>query len=216
MSYPVFPPVYHVIYICCAVHGRRGFKLFYLPYFEKWHLLRHYIATTFLCSLKMNCILLCEPKIYYNVFHVVFFLVIVMTTNLTTQCLEYVSTKMNWHCMDIWKRRRLVLPVFSCVNNDCEITIKFLYILTGFLYLKKKKPFLATSFELRWSKPCRSAQWTAQFRNNLWQGVWKAHYRCKFAFRVVLKSSTAQVDYCAYTVTCQNIYQMCVNIFFQL
>ncbi|KAF0037407.1 hypothetical protein F2P81_010281 [Scophthalmus maximus] len=29
------PGVYHVIYICCAVHGRRGFKLFYLPYFEK-------------------------------------------------------------------------------------------------------------------------------------------------------------------------------------
>uniref|UniRef100_A0A672FLI4 Transmembrane protein 134 n=1 Tax=Salarias fasciatus TaxID=181472 RepID=A0A672FLI4_SALFA len=29
------PGVYHVIYISCAVHGRRGFKLFYLPYFEK-------------------------------------------------------------------------------------------------------------------------------------------------------------------------------------
>lgn len=29
------PGVYHVIYICCAVRGRRGFKLFYLPYFEK-------------------------------------------------------------------------------------------------------------------------------------------------------------------------------------
>uniref|UniRef100_A0A8C4IUH2 Transmembrane protein 134 n=1 Tax=Dicentrarchus labrax TaxID=13489 RepID=A0A8C4IUH2_DICLA len=27
--------VYHVIYISCAVRGRRGFKLFYLPYFEK-------------------------------------------------------------------------------------------------------------------------------------------------------------------------------------
>lgn len=29
------PGVYHVIYISCAVRGRRGFKLFYLPYFEK-------------------------------------------------------------------------------------------------------------------------------------------------------------------------------------
>uniref|UniRef100_A0A4W5QJV9 Transmembrane protein 134 n=1 Tax=Hucho hucho TaxID=62062 RepID=A0A4W5QJV9_9TELE len=30
-----FPSVYHVIYISCAVRGRRGFKFFYLPYFEK-------------------------------------------------------------------------------------------------------------------------------------------------------------------------------------
>ncbi|XP_037530873.1 transmembrane protein 134 [Nematolebias whitei] len=29
------PGVYHVIYISCAIRGRRGFKLFYLPYFEK-------------------------------------------------------------------------------------------------------------------------------------------------------------------------------------
>ncbi|KAJ8281295.1 hypothetical protein GJAV_G00065910 [Gymnothorax javanicus] len=29
------PGVYHVIYISCAVQGRRGFKFFYLPYFEK-------------------------------------------------------------------------------------------------------------------------------------------------------------------------------------
>lgn len=29
------PGVYHVIYISCAVRGQRGFKLFYLPYFEK-------------------------------------------------------------------------------------------------------------------------------------------------------------------------------------
>ncbi|XP_061535246.1 transmembrane protein 134 isoform X3 [Phycodurus eques] len=29
------PGVYHVIYISCAVRGRRGFKLFYLPYFDK-------------------------------------------------------------------------------------------------------------------------------------------------------------------------------------
>ncbi|XP_036372919.1 transmembrane protein 134 [Megalops cyprinoides] len=29
------PGVYHVIYITCAVRGRRGFKFFYLPYFEK-------------------------------------------------------------------------------------------------------------------------------------------------------------------------------------
>lgn len=29
------PGVYHVIYISCAVRGRRGFRLFYLPYFEK-------------------------------------------------------------------------------------------------------------------------------------------------------------------------------------
>ncbi|XP_056441967.1 transmembrane protein 134 [Gadus chalcogrammus] len=29
------PGVYHVTYISCAVHGRRGFKFFYLPYFEK-------------------------------------------------------------------------------------------------------------------------------------------------------------------------------------
>uniref|UniRef100_A0A1A7Z0F5 Transmembrane protein 134 n=1 Tax=Iconisemion striatum TaxID=60296 RepID=A0A1A7Z0F5_9TELE len=29
------PGVYHVIYITCAVRGNRGFKLFYLPYFEK-------------------------------------------------------------------------------------------------------------------------------------------------------------------------------------
>nr|XP_057939715.1 transmembrane protein 134 [Doryrhamphus excisus] len=29
------PGVYHVTYISCAVRGRRGFKLFYLPYFEK-------------------------------------------------------------------------------------------------------------------------------------------------------------------------------------
>ncbi|KAG7267528.1 hypothetical protein CRUP_005912 [Coryphaenoides rupestris] len=27
--------VYHVTYISCAVHGRRGFRFFYLPYFEK-------------------------------------------------------------------------------------------------------------------------------------------------------------------------------------
>uniref|UniRef100_A0A3Q3W576 Uncharacterized protein n=1 Tax=Mola mola TaxID=94237 RepID=A0A3Q3W576_MOLML len=31
----LFIPGYHVIYISCAVRGRRGFKLFYLPYFEK-------------------------------------------------------------------------------------------------------------------------------------------------------------------------------------
>ncbi|XP_061685511.1 transmembrane protein 134 [Syngnathoides biaculeatus] len=29
------PGAYHVTYIGCAVRGRRGFKLFYLPYFEK-------------------------------------------------------------------------------------------------------------------------------------------------------------------------------------
>ncbi|XP_053478139.1 transmembrane protein 134 [Ictalurus furcatus] len=29
------PGVYHVIYISCAVRGQRGFKFFYLPYFEK-------------------------------------------------------------------------------------------------------------------------------------------------------------------------------------
>lgn len=29
------PGVYHVIYISCAVRGHRGFKFFYLPYFEK-------------------------------------------------------------------------------------------------------------------------------------------------------------------------------------
>jgi len=29
------PGVYHVIYVTCAVRGRRGFKFFYLPYFEK-------------------------------------------------------------------------------------------------------------------------------------------------------------------------------------
>ncbi|KAM6972712.1 transmembrane protein 134 isoform 1-T3 [Aplochiton taeniatus] len=29
------PGVYHVIYICCAVRGKEGFKFFYLPYFEK-------------------------------------------------------------------------------------------------------------------------------------------------------------------------------------
>ncbi|XP_028833371.1 transmembrane protein 134 [Denticeps clupeoides] len=29
------PGVYHVIYISCAVRGRRGFRFFYLPYFEK-------------------------------------------------------------------------------------------------------------------------------------------------------------------------------------
>ncbi|KAJ3614891.1 hypothetical protein NHX12_018460 [Muraenolepis orangiensis] len=29
------PGVYHVTYISCAVQGRRGFKFFYLPYFEK-------------------------------------------------------------------------------------------------------------------------------------------------------------------------------------
>ncbi|XP_015248914.1 PREDICTED: transmembrane protein 134 [Cyprinodon variegatus] len=29
------PGAYHVIYITCAVQGRRGFKFFYLPYFEK-------------------------------------------------------------------------------------------------------------------------------------------------------------------------------------
>ncbi|XP_026870675.1 transmembrane protein 134 [Electrophorus electricus] len=30
------PGVYHVIYISCAIRGRRGFKFFYLPYFEKY------------------------------------------------------------------------------------------------------------------------------------------------------------------------------------
>ncbi|GAB1301987.1 Transmembrane protein 134 [Apodemus speciosus] len=29
------PGVYHVIFIYCAVKGRRGFQFFYLPYFEK-------------------------------------------------------------------------------------------------------------------------------------------------------------------------------------
>ncbi|XP_036272581.1 transmembrane protein 134 isoform X6 [Pipistrellus kuhlii] len=29
------PGVYHVIFICCAVRGRRGFQFFHLPYFEK-------------------------------------------------------------------------------------------------------------------------------------------------------------------------------------
>ncbi|XP_060239680.1 transmembrane protein 134 isoform X1 [Meriones unguiculatus] len=29
------PTVYHVIFIYCAVKGRRGFQFFYLPYFEK-------------------------------------------------------------------------------------------------------------------------------------------------------------------------------------
>ncbi|XP_023686487.1 transmembrane protein 134 [Paramormyrops kingsleyae] len=29
------PGVYHVIYITCALRGRRGFRFFYLPYFEK-------------------------------------------------------------------------------------------------------------------------------------------------------------------------------------
>ncbi|XP_027264532.1 transmembrane protein 134 isoform X6 [Cricetulus griseus] len=29
------PGVYHVIFICCAVKGHRGFQFFYLPYFEK-------------------------------------------------------------------------------------------------------------------------------------------------------------------------------------
>ncbi|KPP69365.1 transmembrane protein 134-like [Scleropages formosus] len=29
------PGAYHVIYIICAVRGHRGFKFFYLPYFEK-------------------------------------------------------------------------------------------------------------------------------------------------------------------------------------
>lgn len=29
------PGVYHVIFICCAVRGHRGFQFFYLPYFEK-------------------------------------------------------------------------------------------------------------------------------------------------------------------------------------
>ncbi|XP_062950286.1 transmembrane protein 134 isoform X6 [Cynocephalus volans] len=29
------PGVYHVIFIYCAVKGRRGFHFFYLPYFEK-------------------------------------------------------------------------------------------------------------------------------------------------------------------------------------
>ncbi|KAI2561326.1 TMEM134 isoform 15, partial [Pan troglodytes] len=28
-------PVYHVIFIYCAVKGHRGFQFFYLPYFEK-------------------------------------------------------------------------------------------------------------------------------------------------------------------------------------
>ncbi|XP_069047499.1 transmembrane protein 134 [Lepisosteus oculatus] len=29
------PGVYHVIFIYCAVQGKRGFRFFYLPYFEK-------------------------------------------------------------------------------------------------------------------------------------------------------------------------------------
>lgn len=32
---PPTPAVYHVIFICCAVKGHRGFQFFYLPYFEK-------------------------------------------------------------------------------------------------------------------------------------------------------------------------------------
>lgn len=31
----ITPTVYHVIFIYCAVKGRRGFQFFYLPYFEK-------------------------------------------------------------------------------------------------------------------------------------------------------------------------------------
>ncbi|XP_066574583.1 transmembrane protein 134 [Amia ocellicauda] len=31
----LIPGVYHVIFIYCAVRGRRGFRFFYLPYFEK-------------------------------------------------------------------------------------------------------------------------------------------------------------------------------------
>ncbi|XP_029430996.1 transmembrane protein 134 isoform X2 [Rhinatrema bivittatum] len=31
----LIPGVYHVIFIYCAVKGRKGFQFFYLPYFEK-------------------------------------------------------------------------------------------------------------------------------------------------------------------------------------
>ncbi|XP_053305824.1 transmembrane protein 134 [Spea bombifrons] len=31
----LIPGVYHVIFIYCAVRGRHGFQLFYLPYFDK-------------------------------------------------------------------------------------------------------------------------------------------------------------------------------------
>ncbi|XP_075436755.1 transmembrane protein 134 isoform X3 [Ascaphus truei] len=31
----LIPGVYHVIFIYCAVRGRRGFQFFYLPYFDK-------------------------------------------------------------------------------------------------------------------------------------------------------------------------------------
>ncbi|KAJ1168863.1 hypothetical protein NDU88_000776 [Pleurodeles waltl] len=31
----LIPGVYHVIFIYCAVRGRKGFQFFYLPYFEK-------------------------------------------------------------------------------------------------------------------------------------------------------------------------------------
>lgn len=31
----LIPGVYHVIFIYCAVRGRKGFRFFYLPYFEK-------------------------------------------------------------------------------------------------------------------------------------------------------------------------------------
>lgn len=65
---PCVSPVYHVIYISCAVRGRRGFKLFYLPYFEKWYFMRH-IFTTFIifCCFKMNFYFVTWEKRYCHV-----------------------------------------------------------------------------------------------------------------------------------------------------
>lgn len=123
--------MYHVIYISCAVRGRRGFKLFYLPYFEKWLFMTLHF---FVSSLQMNCVLSLVTKIYCHIYIFVSFRVIVMTTtNLTTQCFEYVSTTWTDVVLHVHKKEgdwsRLC---FLCVNNDCEITIKLLYILIVF------------------------------------------------------------------------------------
>ncbi len=128
-SYPVFPLVYHVIFISCAVRGRRGFKLFYLPYFEKWHFIRHSNFTKFLCHQKMNYFVTCNKEFLS---HGCFFLTLYWPLLIqTTQWLHYVSTKWTEIAVCVHeKEREWFCPCFLFhVNYDCEIAIKLLYIL---------------------------------------------------------------------------------------
>lgn len=85
----------------------------------------------FVCYLKMNCILSLLTKKVLS--HGCFFLVIVMTTtNSTTQCLDYVSTTWTDTVLYVYTKKEgdWSCLCFLCrVNNDCETSIKLFYIL---------------------------------------------------------------------------------------